>query len=154
MTGSTTRIPPFTRALGVGGLVPFIVFSLALWLPLDFTQHTLAAGLLLTYAALILSFLGAIHWGLALRATPAEGEPDAVAMLWGVCPCLYAWLALMLPAPVGAGALAAGFIAQWLMDRARLQRLGAPGWLLRLRTGLSVVVVVTLAAAALAPHSP
>ena len=41
------------------------------------------------YAALIVSFLGGIHWGLAFRHT----EPPLALLAWGVVPSLVAWVA-------------------------------------------------------------
>ncbi|MDE3009749.1 MAG: DUF3429 domain-containing protein [Pseudomonadota bacterium] len=145
------RIPPFTRALGIGGLVPFVVFAGARWLPAGVLWQATAQSLLASYAALILSFLGAIHWGLALKNCPPEREPDALALLWGICPCLIAWLSLMLPPLPCLVVLAAGFVLQWLMDWRRLGVLGAPAWWLRLRSALTVVVLLSLTVAALAP---
>ncbi len=144
------RIPPFIRALGVGGLIPFLVFGGALWLPLSAPQRAVAATLLMTYAALILSFLGALHWGLALKDCPSGQDPDAAALLWGVVPCMIGWLALMLPPLATALTLACGFLLQLGMDWYRLGRLGAPGWLLRLRAGLTAMVEISLLGAALA----
>lgn len=145
-----TRIPPFIRALGVGGLVPFVLLAGALWLPLSLPQLVVVRTLLNTYAALILSFVGALHWGLALKDCPAGQEPDGLALLWGVVPCMLAWLALMLP-PLATGLmLAGGFLLQLAMDWHRLARLGAPAWFLRLRIGLTAAVVSCLLGAAAA----
>ena len=47
----------------------------------------------LDYAAVILAFMGAIHWGLAMRDRSGAG---AGPYLWGVTPSLLAWLALLL----------------------------------------------------------
>ena len=147
-----SRIPPLARALGLGGVVPFVLFSLLLWLPLSPLQHAAARSLLLSYAALILCFTGALHWGLALRQP--DGEPDALALLWSVCPCLAGWLALMLPPLFTTLGLALGFLLQLAMDHRRLPQLGAPDWLLRQRSVLTALVVPCLLAAALSPGAP
>lgn len=149
MTRAARSVPPLTLALGAGGLVPFVIFSVVLYAPLPAAEIELARGLLLTYAAVILSFLGAVHWGLALARTEAGQEPDGLALLWGVTPSLIGWLALMFPPRLAASILIAGFVAQWLMDRARAVQLGAPAWYLRLRSGLSVGVLFCLSLALL-----
>ncbi|HDP89928.1 MAG TPA: DUF3429 family protein, partial [Thioalkalivibrio sp.] len=85
------------RGLGYGGLIPFVAAAAALgaW-P---AGHGLLLPALLGYAAVILSFLGAVHWGRVL-ATP--GRSDAVTLLaWGVTPSVLAWCALLLPQAYG-----------------------------------------------------
>ena len=65
-----TTIPTAAAILGAGGLVPFVGLALApLWSLELFNRPPLAVlGL---YAAVILSFMGAIHWGLAM-AEPSD----------------------------------------------------------------------------------
>ena len=58
------------RGLGVAGLLPFIAGAAAVWLVGP--QDRLPAAALLAYAALIASFLGGIHWGLAMREQTAD----------------------------------------------------------------------------------
>ena len=54
------------RAIGYGGLIPFIGLSAmsVLWRDI---HHSAILFSLLAYGATIISFLGAIHWGLAMR---------------------------------------------------------------------------------------
>jgi hypothetical protein len=49
-------------ALGIAGLLPFVASAAGLWL-LAPDWASFAALALLTYAAVIVSFLGGIHWG-------------------------------------------------------------------------------------------
>ncbi|MFC7474774.1 DUF3429 domain-containing protein [Dankookia sp. GCM10030260] len=69
-------LPRPTLWLGLAGLLPFLGTALLAWTaPPDWrgvALHALAA-----YGAVILSFLGAVHWGLALRAPPAEAGATA-----------------------------------------------------------------------------
>lgn len=84
------------QALGYGGLIPFIGLAWVVWFwPL---HQAVAASALLGYSATIVSFLGAIHWGLTMR--DANGQ-NASMLAWGVIPSLLAWIALLVPAPVG-----------------------------------------------------
>ena len=91
---------PLVRALGYGGLIPFAGLAALLWLlPPDLVVWV-AMGLA-AYAALIASFLGGIHWGLAwARATPGT-EPAGIHLLWGVVPSLLAWPGLLMPPHAG-----------------------------------------------------
>ena len=53
--------------LGYAGLIPFVVFSIGSWLPLPMISN--AVFVLIAYAAMILAFMGAIHWGVAMANT-------------------------------------------------------------------------------------
>jgi hypothetical protein len=46
---------------------------------------------LLVYAAVIATFVGAVHWGLALR-TSGPREVNNIQLLWSICPAVAAWL--------------------------------------------------------------
>ena len=78
---------------GHAGLLPFVALAMAAWLaPLAYRAQTGHA--LLAYGATIASFLGAIHWGLAMREPLT---PNPTSFVWGVFPSLIAWLALLMP---------------------------------------------------------
>ncbi|PWS36334.1 DUF3429 domain-containing protein [Falsiroseomonas bella] len=101
-----TALPAPTRPLGLAGLIPFLglaAAALAGWPP--------AAEALAAYGATILAFLGAVHWGLALRAPPAEQGAAAMRLGLGVVPALVAWVALLLPVPSGLILLTLGILA-------------------------------------------
>ena len=64
---NATQPPKLAFALGLAGLVPFVSGALGLWVtPEAWRERVLEE--LLSYAAITLAFLGAIHWGLAMRA--------------------------------------------------------------------------------------
>ena len=87
-TAASARRPSaLAWALGVAGLLPFAVGAAGLWL-LPPQWAGLAAAALLAYAAVIVSFLGGIHWGLAM----ATGQPRPGGLVWGVLPSLLACL--------------------------------------------------------------
>ncbi len=59
--------------LGAGGLIPFFAGAMGLWAaPFAWREEILNAVLI--YGAVILSFIGAVHWGLALRLPSGESE--------------------------------------------------------------------------------
>ena len=132
------------RLLGFAGLIPFYVLAV-LALFLDAASTWVAILLLLTYAAVIASFLGAVHWGLALAAP----EPSGRLLLRGVLPALGGWGIVVLyvtsteawPAIVLAMAL---FVSLYVYDR-KAGRAGlAPGWYAVLRAPLSLLVIAAL----------
>lgn len=146
-------MPKIARALGLSGLLPLLAVVLVLFVDDDPANRRDMLGLGLLYAALILSFLGGLWWGLA-----AAAQRSPPGWVWGVAvvPSLYVWvplglvwLGLMAPA-VALGIIGAGLWMALLVDRA-LVRLGlAPGWWMRLRVPLSLGLGgLSMAAAAL-----
>jgi Protein of unknown function (DUF3429) len=132
------------RGLGVAGLLPFIVGAAAVALGPP-AWHDTALRALVAYGAVIVSFLGGIHWG-----SPTGGAHDA-SRAWGVVPSLLAWPLLLVPsARFGLIGLAASLALCWAVDRARFPAMGLSA-LLPLRTLLSSVAIFScLVAAALA----
>jgi len=139
-----TSMPIGALLLGLAGLIPFWGLTLALLghdaLGFDGPGLDLA---LATYAAIIISFLGGIRWGLAVGAAAGGGQ-YALAVL----PSLVAWAALAAPEPwrlaiLGIVALVLGPIDLGLV-RAGL----APRWFGRLRLVLSAGAGVALLLAA------
>lgn len=139
--------------LGNFGLFPFFVLAAAAWVPLPAVPARLAELAFAGYAAVILSFLGAVHWGLALL-TPRLTKPQAWnALGWGVLPALLGWLALLL-AMAGVRfwivclILATDFLVCRLMDtRLLLLYPNAPAWYGALRSRLTAAVLLAIAIA-------
>jgi len=115
--------------LGYGGLLPFCLLALAVFWPAGPSRAFYGVALL-AYGASIASFLGAIHWGLAMQ----HGANGRVAYLWGVTPSLIAWTALLLPTPWGLLLLAGLLLLCFGVDRTRYPLYQLQGWLpMRLR---------------------
>ena len=133
---------PLLQALGYGGLIPFAFFGVAAWFGAGdwqaFALHALAV-----YAAVILSFLGAIHWGLSLldRDHRVFGWP---APAWAVLPSIVAWAALLLPKTAGLIVLLLLFPLVLWLDRASLRALPLPPGYLTLRGYLTLGAVLFL----------
>jgi hypothetical protein len=143
-----TQPPRIAQSLGYGGLLPFVgLTGAALWLgPVDGVR---IAAALLAYSASILSFMGAIHWGLALRDNAA---PNTKLFLWGVVPSLVAWVALLLGTAPGLWLVALGLWACFAVDRTVYPRFGLRSWLpMRLALTLVATLVCALTAWSLRP---
>jgi len=131
--------------LGLAGLLPFAAAALGSHAAPDSWQG-FARGALIAYGAVILSFLGAVHWGLALRAPPEE-QPFAMArLLLGVVPALLAWIALLLPDVFSLTLLALAILGtagleQWVHSRGLV-----PGGYMVLRWVLSIGAALCLMA--------
>ncbi len=121
------------RWLGHAGLLPFVVGAALVWL-VQGEARVYAAMALAAYAALIVSFLGGIHWGLAMR----QPEAPPATLAWGVVPSLVAWPAVIMPAYAGLVLLGLMLLVCYAVDRRSYPRLGAAAWL-TLRFRLSAV---------------
>ena len=135
--------PARVRLLGGLGLLPFFAGAVAMWAAPG-SMAGLAQQLLLAYAALILAFMGAVHWGLAMHS----GHPRRDRQLaLSVLPALVAWLALMLPAIAGFPLLLAAFAVLNAADRHAALIGAAPAWYPGLRMPLTILVIVCLGVA-------
>jgi len=96
----------------------------------------------ITYGASILSFMGAVQWGVAMMARPKSGAGPYIA---SVLPALVGWAACDMDARSARpyAALATGFLAIYLYDEVRLSAKAVPPWYTKLRTPLTVVVTAT-----------
>jgi hypothetical protein len=115
-------IPPSRPGwlLGYSGLIPFVCLAAASgFLAAPLKAQALFA--LLAYGAAILSFLGAIHWGLALRQA---APPSTGLLLWGVAPGLLAWFALLSGGSIGVLIIAAGLWSCCAVDWRVYPRMG------------------------------
>ena len=137
-------IPALALWLGVSGLVPFVVAAGLGFFGVPFSSAT-AVYALITYGAVILSFLGGVHWGVALTRGRTDGpDSQTVWYLISVGPSLVAWLALLLAPVPGLLTLALAFLAMIMVDvhAARVDQV--PTWYPRLRVRLSAVVILSL----------
>ncbi len=125
MTNDFSTPSATARVLGLAGLLPFVAGALALAL-LDAPGLKAWAGTALTaYGALIATFLGGIHWGLAMQ----DVQPVNVRLGWGVSPSLLAWVALLLPVGMGLAWLAVLLVTCYAVDRTLYASAGLSGWL-------------------------
>ncbi len=132
------------RLLGIAGLLPFVAGAAGLWtLPPEWLG--LVANALLAYAALIVSFLGGIHWGLAMPQPTLRRKQ----LIWAVLPSLLGWAALLLNSIWGLVLMAASLLLCYVVDTQLYRPLGLGSWL-RLRAMLTVVATASCLSAAAA----
>jgi len=138
-----------------------------LWLgPLESTRIATA---LLAYGASILSFMGAIHWGLAMRDSAGTSIRNGVGMdansrttatvgtankllLWGVVPSLLAWVALLIGTAPGLWLVVLGLWICFTVDRTVYPRFGLQSWL-PMRLVLTLIATVACALTAWSQQS-
>ena len=132
-------------ALGYAGLIPFVAGTAALFSS-DPAVNGPALYSLTVYAAVILSFMGAVHWGLAMLHNPDTGHWQ---LGLSVLPALVAWASLSLQAPRGSLiTLAIAFAVLLVADLWALAKHLVPSWYRGLRIPLTIVVIVSLGVAA------
>ena len=133
---------PLAWRLGHAGLLPFIGGALLVWLVRP-DVHPYVALALSGYAAVIVSFLGGIHWGLAMRCAPSSpAPPPATWLVWGIAASLVAWVAVVMPPNAGLVIHGLMLLACYLVDRRIYPAAGAAAWL-TLRFRLSAVAAVS-----------
>ncbi|ORY35475.1 hypothetical protein BCR39DRAFT_509939 [Naematelia encephala] len=92
----------------------------------------------ITYGAIILSFLGAIHWGFEFAGL--GGEVGYRRMAMGVVPVLFAWPTTFLTHGVSLAVQWLGFTGMWLIDQRASTNGWTPPWYATYRFYLSIVV--------------
>ena len=135
------RIAWFLAAVGV------LVFSGAtamLFMPESHIRVPAIAALV-TFAAVVISHLGGIEMGLALREESGDETTRAIALGLSGVPAIAAWGVLWLPSPQWqVGAELGLFIAVWVADL-WLSRHGLlPSWFVDFRTAVTAIVDVIL----------
>ncbi|MGL4636019.1 MAG: DUF3429 domain-containing protein [Beijerinckiaceae bacterium] len=135
------KIPLTALLLGLGGAIPFVACAAALALNITLPLVDDPARALVSYAAVILSFLGGIRWGFALRINDSALRNSALILSVG--PAIAAWLLLLPPATMGLVVMPVLFVLIGLADQ-KLGAIGAPLWFMRLRALLTVVVTLSL----------
>ena len=131
------------RILGYGGALPFLGGAIAanqqmaIW-------GIAPAYLLLSYGAVILSFLGGLHWGRVITRPHADNRFVSAWLIWSICPSLLGWVALLLPIEAGAVVLTLCFLAALKVDQKLLREQVWPAWMWPLRLHLTVFAVASL----------
>ncbi len=138
----TQTIPIMALVLGAGGIIPFLTLAFALVVAPDvFGLGERALHMMLvTYGALIASFLGGVRWGNVLN----ESRQQSKEMIIAVVPSLVAWAALATPRPFDLALLIGLFLAQAVSDIGLVTLGHAPHWYGRLRIALSIGVIASL----------
>lgn len=142
-------VPQAAKWLGALGAIPFVVFA-TLSIIFDGLFQAQVWFALVAYGAVILSFLGGIHWGLAIAEFGTRLDQKAWRrLLISVLPSLIGWTALMIPTATGLLLMAAAFALMLWIDVTASYQNEAPLWYPKLRWPLTLVVVSSLVVGAL-----
>ncbi len=141
------EFPVVARLLGYSGVIPFVALALCVATGIDLSTFGVnnVNQLLLAYAAIIISFIGAVHWGIALNSATHKTR----LYTYSVVPALVAWGWLFLAEKMALMGMAATVVAVYFIDRLWLKDC-VPGGYLNMRLHLTIVVSLSLLVAALA----
>ena len=139
-----SAVSPWATGLGHLALIPFVLGAGTVLLGRGALQP-IALQMLSTYAAVVVSFVGAIHWGLAFPQRSAARS----LWWWGVLPSLFAWAAVSIAPKPGLAVHAATLLMCFAVDRRVYPREGVARWL-PLRGRLTAVAVLCCSTGAFA----
>lgn len=140
------QIPAPAVILGAAGLIPFLLLT-GMWLIGSDVQSAAARNALVAYSIAILSFMGAVHWGLAMNSAPGD-------QLWrkyfaSIIPALAATATAFIEGGLQFVWLVVCFCGLLIYDLYAVRQGEAPRWYPRLRWPLTLVVCACLVAAVL-----
>lgn len=151
MSDTFSRLPCSVAWLGYGGLLPFLFLALASLLA---GHHApMLSDALFAYGAIILSFIGALHWGFAMTLSGLSDKQRTASFVWSVIPALLAWPAILFSPPLSGGVLIPGFLLHYWQDSRLNATTNLPLWYLPLRLRLTVVACLCLAVGCFAHYA-
>ena len=130
--------------LTLAGGLPFVALSLMVsmhW----FSDAKAVLSFLLTYAAVIISFLGGVHWGFAVQHFHQHRRIANLLLATSITPPLIAWGILLYPdhyAQLLVLTLLYSFM--WAIDSLLYNNDLMPQWFFNIRCIITPVVVVSL----------
>ena len=131
--------------LSVLGLLPFF-FGL-IDLLLNKNNLFFVINLQKYYGSIILTFLGAVYWGIILNDSHKNLIPDKVKtyiICWSIIPSLWSSLILIFNHNITIIVLAICYIIVQIVDEFVIKYFKFPNWYLFLRRLLTIIVIIIL----------
>lgn len=147
--------------LSMLGFLPFAFFTALLLvdpglIPQETGWDAGAGGFLATafkvYAAIVLSFIGGIRWGVAI-VQQEGGREENEALVLAAGPSIIGWFAFFTAEPWSYAVFAVAYAATGWWDSRLAGNKGVPSWFGRLRVLLTVLVMATMISAFAASYS-
>jgi hypothetical protein len=131
--------PHYIRKIGLSGLIPYVLLSLACWIVHPDWMDYFISGQL-SFGIALLSLMGGIHWGVVFMSPEKEVEDKKRLLLWGVLPGAIAWFSLI---NTGLGFLIQmlAFIFSYHVDKKLYAMWGVPEWIIQERYRLTCIMV-------------
>jgi len=139
--GAASRLNTTAEIVSYAGVVPFVLCLLGVALLPNYALRELAQRIAISYGAVVLAFVGAVHWGLALAGHIAW-RPARIG--GSILPAVIGAIGTVIGGQRGLALLVVGFGVFWLYEH---RSVGAelPAAYLSLRRNLSLVVCTLLA---------
>ena len=138
---AVSRLNTTAEIVSYAGVVPLVLCLLGVGLLPDYAGRELAQRIAIADGAVVLTFVGAVHWGLALAGRIAWRP---VRVSGSILPALIGAAAMVLGGQHGLALLTVGFGVFWLYEH---RNVGSelPAAYLSLRRNLSLVGCLLLA---------
>ncbi len=134
----------FPLTITIISAVPFAALSVAASMRF-FDDNLLVIRALLSYSTIILSFLGGIHWGVAVSKYSHDKRAANLLIAESVLPSTLAWAAVLHTSlHVQLLALTLLFTFVWAIDSILVSRKIIPLWFFEIRCLITPIVVVSL----------
>lgn len=130
--------PTPALVLGLSGVIPFLAPPLYMGMTGSFVASLAYSQV--AYGAVILSFVGAVRWGMALSDNEVV-RPNWINLGYSVTPSLIAWVALMMPTALSLSTLILGLGGAAYMD---ITMYGYPAWFKAMRFLLTMTAILSL----------
>lgn len=127
--------------LGLVGLIPFVVGAMMAHLA-PMLWQALAVKAFVFYSAIVLSFIGGIHWGVTMSQDRYDDPVFNTRLAVATLPSLLAWPALLLDYNEAVVILMIGFWLMRLYERHQDGGERLPSWYQALRGALTMPVVL------------
>jgi hypothetical protein len=150
---TSAQVPLGAALVAYAGLLPFVAGALGVWLAPPYYAFALLL-IELYYAAVILAFLGAVHWGLALagyqpldyHATEETRGMHGARLGWSVMPALAAWVVCLLAdLALAFAVLILAHVVLYFGERLAARAQLVPDWYMEMRLPLTAIGVACMA---------
>ena len=135
------KLTPTTsiKILSYGGLVPFLI-TLAGIIFSSADSRVFFINAFIAYSAVILAFIGAVHWGLIIKNDNASNRSTLLAI--SVLPALIGWVAMSFPAVLALVIFAFAYPAVFIYERFTNLSVLLPEWYMLIRVQLTLLVTI------------
>ena len=134
----------WANILGYSGIIPFAGLAVMLVI-VDVRLNISVAFALHLYGAIILSFLGGLHWG-RIASQRDNTSSDKWYLIYSVIPSLIGWFSCLFVGiwRASASLLIAGFILSYLIDVRLIKQGEWQSWMGKLRFNLTLIACCSL----------
>ena len=132
--------------IGILGLIPYLFFFINSFF--NFYSFNYVSKLLLIYSTLILTFMGAVYWGIGLNKLQnnfiKKSKINRLIFIFSIIPFFFGLSFFVFEHKIGILLLIIGFIFCQTIDEYIYYKIVIMKWYLNLRRILSMIVVSNL----------